>query len=116
MYYPPYGAQWPTPFPVYCPTPTSSPNTNPPPNFTSWKDVQTYAKKEAKREAKLRQKWEEEAKKKKPDGDKKPPPRASIPLLEGLFFAVLLSPLIGLPVLKFYQMLFSMWGTALGAK
>jgi hypothetical protein len=114
MYYPPpYGAP---PWQIYCPQPTGSPNPPPQQNFTSWKDVQNYAKKEAKREAKLRAKWEEESKKKKTDASNKTPTRASIPLLEGLFLAVLLSPLIGLPTLKFYQMLFSMWGAALGAK
>jgi hypothetical protein len=100
---------------VFIPSP-GTPNTNPPPQqFTSWEEVHKRAKIEMKREAKLKRKWDEEAKKKK-DGEKKPEiKRPAVPLLEGLIFTVLLSPIIGLPTLKLYQALFQMWGVALGA-
>lgn len=96
---------------VFIPSPGTPPNT-PTPNFTSWQDVHRHAKQEMKREAKLKRKWDEEAKKKKPPEIK----RASIPIAEGLFLAVLISPFIGLPTLKLYQMIFQMWGSALGVK
>jgi hypothetical protein len=116
--YPTYGYPWggmPPQIPIAF-IPPATPQSNP--QFTSWKDVQVYAKKEAKREAKLKAKWEAEAKGKKEAEQKKTQviKRPSVPLIEGLFFMVLLSPFIGLPTLKLYQFIFELWGSALGTK
>ena len=54
---------------VFIPSPASGPNTNPPPSFNSWQEVQKHAKMMAKKELKLKAKWEAEAKKK--DEEKK---------------------------------------------
>lgn len=107
-----WGPQWAPQTPVVFVPPSSPPN-NPTQPLDSWKAIRDHAKREMKREAKMKLKWDEEQKKKKKPEE---PKRPMIPVLEGLILMVLISPFIGLPTLKLYQTLFQMWGAALGAK
>lgn len=93
---------------VFIPQP-SVPNNTPQPQ--SWAEVVKIAKKEAKREAKLKDKWNKDLEEKK----KKETPKPKVPI-DLVALGVLLSPIIGYPTLLFYQKLFAMWGSALGLK
>ncbi len=109
---PPWGGA-PQAMPVFYPIPASGPNT-PTPNFASWQEVQKHAKMMAKKELKLKAKWEADAKKKDEEKKKSASPKMkAVPLGPALVLFVLTSPLIGYPMLKMYQTLFQMWGAAL---